>query len=159
MVTRKYPLCGNILGVLMHTTDWDRLWEGDVFLRLYIRSSASPRLAAVGLGCWNCEHVILRVAIRINIRIYDHDETWKCDGMQVAGCWLALPCPAQQWHQYDSECIFVAIEVHMTTLFSKIFCFGDFWDGTRQDRIYGLRDRQNFLRKYHFRLLLMAFLK
>ena len=125
--TRKYPLRGYFLGVLTHTTAWDRLWGGDVFLRLYIRSSASPRVAAVGLGCWNCEHVILRVAIRINIRIYDHDETWKCDGMQVAGCRLALPCPAQQWHQCDSECIFVTLEIHLTTLFSEIFCFGDFF--------------------------------
>ena len=46
-ITRKYPLRGYILGVLMHTTAWDRLWGGDVFLRLYIRSSASPRLTAV----------------------------------------------------------------------------------------------------------------
>ena len=30
-ITRKYPLRGYILGVLTHTTDWDRLWEGDVF--------------------------------------------------------------------------------------------------------------------------------
>ena len=90
--TRKYPLGGYFLGVLTHTTAWDRLWGGDVFVRLYIRSLASPRIAAVRLGCWNCEHVILRVAIRIDIRIYDHDETWKCDGMQVAGCQLALPC-------------------------------------------------------------------
>ena len=83
-ITRKYPLRGYFLGVLTHTTAWDRLWGGDVFLRLYIRSSASPRVAAVGLGCWNCEHVILRVAIWINIRIYDHDETWKV--WQDAGC-------------------------------------------------------------------------
>ena len=48
-ITRKYPLRGYILGVLTHTTAWDRLWGGDVFLRLYIRSSASPRVAAVGL--------------------------------------------------------------------------------------------------------------
>ena len=51
----------------------------------------------------------------------------KCDGMQVAGCQLALPCPAQQWHQCDSECIFVTLEIHLTTLFSEIFCFGDFF--------------------------------
>ena len=131
--TRKYPLRGYFLGVLTHTTAWDRLWGGDVFSRLYIRSSALPRIAVVGLGCWNCEHVILRVAIRINIRIYDHDETWKCDGMQVAGCRLALPCPAQQWHQCDSECIFVTLEIHLTTLFSEIFCFGDFFCDTGQD--------------------------
>ena len=27
--TRKYPLCGYILGVLTHTTALDRLWGGD----------------------------------------------------------------------------------------------------------------------------------
>ena len=65
--------------------------------------------------------------------MYDHDKTWKCDGMQVEGYRLALPCPAQQWYQCDSECIFVTLEIHLTTLFSKIFCFGDFWDGKGRD--------------------------
>ena len=27
--TRKYPLRGYFLGVLKHTTAWDRLWGGD----------------------------------------------------------------------------------------------------------------------------------
>ena len=27
--TRKYPLRGYILGVLTHTTAWDRHWRGD----------------------------------------------------------------------------------------------------------------------------------
>ena len=27
--TTKYPLCGYILGVLTHSTAWDRLWRGD----------------------------------------------------------------------------------------------------------------------------------
>ena len=57
--------------------------------------------------------------------------------MQVAGCQLALPCPAQQWHQCDSECIFVTLEIHLTTLFSEIFCFGDFfceWTGQTVDK-------------------------
>ena len=30
--TRKYPLRGYILGVLTHTTAWDRHWEGDITL-------------------------------------------------------------------------------------------------------------------------------
>ena len=30
--TRKYPLRGYFLGVLTHTTAWDRLWGGDIFL-------------------------------------------------------------------------------------------------------------------------------
>ena len=33
---------------------------------------------------------------------------------------------------------FVTLEVYLTTLFSKIFCFSDFFSGTGQDR----RDRQ-----------------
>ena len=32
--TRKYPLRGYILGVLTHTTAWDRLWVDDVFLKI-----------------------------------------------------------------------------------------------------------------------------
>ena len=28
--TRKYLLCGYILGVLTHTTAWDRHWGGDI---------------------------------------------------------------------------------------------------------------------------------
>ena len=31
LLTRKYPLRGYILGVLAHTTAWDRLWGGDYF--------------------------------------------------------------------------------------------------------------------------------
>ena len=59
--TRKCPLRGYFLGVVTHTNVWDQLWGGDVFLRLYLRSLALPRVAAVGLGCWNFEHVVLRV--------------------------------------------------------------------------------------------------
>ena len=33
LVTRKYPLRGYILGVLTHTTAWDRHWGGDETLR------------------------------------------------------------------------------------------------------------------------------
>ena len=33
--------------MLTHTTAWDQLWGGNAFLRLYIRSSALPRVAAV----------------------------------------------------------------------------------------------------------------
>ena len=46
-----------------------------------IRSSTLPRKAAVLL----------------DIRINEHNETWKCDLMQVAKRRLALPCPALQW--------------------------------------------------------------
>ena len=34
--TRKYPLRGYILGVLTHTTAWDRHWEGDETLKLVL---------------------------------------------------------------------------------------------------------------------------
>ena len=55
---------GYILGVLAHTTAWDQLWGGNIFLRLYIRSSALPCLAAVWLGFWNSGHVVLKLSIR-----------------------------------------------------------------------------------------------
>ena len=32
LYTRKYPLRGYILGVLTHTTAWDRHWGGDITL-------------------------------------------------------------------------------------------------------------------------------
>ena len=35
-LTRKYPLRGYILGVLTHTTAWDRHWEGDETLKLVL---------------------------------------------------------------------------------------------------------------------------
>ena len=34
-VTRKYPLRRYILGVLTHTTAWDRLWGGDGTLTIW----------------------------------------------------------------------------------------------------------------------------
>ena len=36
VVTRKYPLRGYILGVLTHTTAWDRHWGGDETLKLVL---------------------------------------------------------------------------------------------------------------------------
>ena len=91
--------------------------------------------------------------LRLNIRINDCDETWKYERMQVAEYRLALPCPALQWHQCDSECIFVTLEMHLTTLFSEIFCFSDFFvtgqDGTDTRN----RDRQTFLGKYYLRYM------
>ena len=65
--------------------------------------------------------------------MYDHDKTLKCDGIQAAGYQLVLTCQAQQRPQYNTECIFVTLEIHLTTLFSEIFCFGDFFYGTGQD--------------------------
>ena len=35
IITRKYPLRGYILGVLIHTTAWDRLWGGDGTLAMW----------------------------------------------------------------------------------------------------------------------------
>ena len=32
-ITKKYLLHGYILGALIHTTAWDRHWEGDVTLK------------------------------------------------------------------------------------------------------------------------------
>ena len=33
VITRKYPLCRYILGVLMHTTAWDQHWGSDETLK------------------------------------------------------------------------------------------------------------------------------
>ena len=75
---------------------------------------------------------------------------------------LALPGPATQ---HDSEYFFVTLEVSLTTLFYKIFCFSDFFGGTgrdgtdgRTDRLTDTRnmDRQTFLGKYCFRLIKIA---
>ena len=45
--TREYPLFGYILGVLMHTTAWDRYWRGgetlDKVLK-YLSGFSVPRL-------------------------------------------------------------------------------------------------------------------
>ena len=43
----------------------------------------------------------------------------------------ALPRPAPQ---HDSEYFFDTLELYLTTLFSKIFCFSDFFGETGQDR-------------------------
>ena len=44
-LTRKYPLCRYILGVLMYTTAWDRLWEGDKTLKWVLKYVAVLFLA------------------------------------------------------------------------------------------------------------------
>ena len=36
VIARKYPLPGYILGVLTHTTAWDRHWGGDETLKLVL---------------------------------------------------------------------------------------------------------------------------
>ena len=70
----------------------------------------------------------------------------------------ASPRPALQ---HDSEYFFVTLEVYLKTLFSKIFCFSDFFSGTGRDGTDGTgqtgqtdkhMDRQTFLGKYYFRL-------
>ena len=66
-------------------------------------------------------------------------EVWRD---AVAECWLALACTALQWHQCDSECIFVTLEIHLTTLFSEIFYLVTFfchWTG-RDKRTDGQTD-------------------
>ena len=61
--------------------------------------------------------------------------------MQVAGCRLALPFPAQQWQQHDSECIFVKLAVYLTTSFSEFFCFSDFFWGTGWEGMGRMKER------------------
>ena len=48
--TRKYLLCGYILGVLTHTTAWDQLWGGDETLKSASGSMYMMKLGIV-MGC------------------------------------------------------------------------------------------------------------
>ena len=54
---------------------------------------------------------------------------------------------------------FVTLEVYLTTLFSKIFCFSNFFGGTGRDgrgQTDRHTDRQTFLGKYYFRFKIQA---
>ena len=51
--TRKYPLRGYILGVLTHTTAWDRHWEGDEKLIWFCDTTAGIMM---GHGTWDAGH-------------------------------------------------------------------------------------------------------
>ena len=77
--TRKYPLRWYILGVLSHTTAWNQLWGGDVSLRFYVRSSASPRMAVVWQGLWNSDYVVLKSSI--------HNSALPCSAAVWLGFW------------------------------------------------------------------------
>ena len=70
-------------------------------------------------------------------RLWIDDETLKC-GFKLNIRSSAFPCPALQ---HDSEYFYVTLEVYLTTLFSKIFCFSDFFGGAGRDRRDGI-DRQ-----------------
>merc|ERR1711928_233894 len=43
--TRRYPLCRYILGVLTHTTAWDRHWGGDETLKKVLINADQLHLA------------------------------------------------------------------------------------------------------------------
>ena len=75
------------------------------FLRLYICSSASPRVAAFGLGCWNCSK---------GGYLNWHQDLWPWWNLEVWG---------------DAGYRMLCLARHN----SEIFCFGDFFlwrDGT-----------------------------
>ena len=70
-----------------------------------------------------------------------------------AGCCLALPCPALQWWQLDFDCISFILKVFLTTFYSNIFCFSDFFldETDRMGRKDGQTDTGTFLRKCYFK--------
>ena len=68
---------------------------------------------------------------------------------------VSFAFPSLQWHQCDSECIFVTLEIHLTTLLIQIFCFGDFFfcDRTGQERTDGQTQGQtDFSQKILFQI-------
>ena len=69
IITRKYPLRRYILGVLTHTTAWDRLlggWTNSSFGLKFSRRCFSALLhsAVVWFAFWNSDHVVLKSSIR-----------------------------------------------------------------------------------------------
>ena len=73
--------------------------------------------------------------------------------MQVAECQLALPCLALQWHQCDSECIFVTLEIHLTIFavkFSDSMTF--LWYGTGRTDTRTEYGQTDFSRKILFQI-------
>ena len=101
--TRKYPLCGYILGVLTHTTAWDRHWRGDETLNWVlikvacfhlawycdVWSSASSCLMTLGVWGWtrmnifHSEHMPSNfyywrfVNLQQELEVYKFDVTWR----------------------------------------------------------------------------------
>ena len=82
--------------------------------------------------------------------------------------------PHSRCRGFWAVCFFVNLEVYLTTLSSKIFCFSDFFSGTGRDGTDGTdrqtdkqadkqtdrhTDRQTFLGKYYFRYVLNITLK
>ena len=106
-VTRKYLLRRYILGVLTHTTAWDRLWGGNVVLRLYVRSSALPRVTVVWQGFWNSDYVVLKSS--------------KCS--------LALPCSVAVWPgHWNSDHEVLKLNIHCSALPCSVAAWLTFWN-------------------------------
>ena len=74
-MTRKYPLRGYFLGVLTHTTAWDRLWGGEQMFWFEILS-ALPCLVAVWFAFWNSDHVVLKSSIRTSASPRRQQSDW-----------------------------------------------------------------------------------
>ena len=102
-VTRKYPLRGYFLGVLTHTTAWDRLWGGEktqvlVWNSLGVASLGSSLICLLKL--WPCGFKIE----------YTHL------GFAPAA---AVPLGSED----DPGCIFFMLDTHQATFISEILWF------------------------------------
>ena len=111
-MTRKYPLCGYILGVLMHTTAWEWLLGDDETLtygfrieRTYLGFASAEKL---GLGIWNSDRVVLKLNIHTSTSP-SADVVWK-------GIWnsdnvilkLTIYTLAASWRE-QSDCASVTL--------------------------------------------------
>ena len=58
-------------------------------LKLSVCSSASPHMAAVGLGFWNSEHVVLKLSIR--------SSALPCSATVLMGFWNSEKDETRKW--------------------------------------------------------------
>ena len=132
-IARKYPLCGYILGVLTHTTAWDRLGRVRILsslgLKLHIHSSGSMTMMKLGslMGC------------RLQ------NAGYLCLAQHFSGIGVTLNVFSSPLKYIWKLC---SVKVSVSVTF---FDTGRDRTGRTHTRTDGHMDRQTFLGKYYFR--------
>ena len=101
-ITRKYPLRGYFLGVLTHTTAWDRLWEGEQ-TQVLVKNSLGIASLGSSLICllklWPCGFKIEYTYLGFASAAAVWQGFWNSNhvGLKLSICSLALPRSAVVW--------------------------------------------------------------
>ena len=142
------------------------------FLRLYIRSSASPRMTVVWHGFWNSDHVLSKLSTHSQASPQGWQSNSTSGSMtmmklgSMTGCmsqnavWL---CLAQHCSGINVtlnvflsplKCIWQLFSVKFSVSVTFVFATGRDRTDTQMDGHTDTRnrDRQTFLGKYYFRL-------